>query len=224
MPAILDVYEIADSIRKAVNPDAILLFGSIAQKGTGEDVDLLVVGRKKDRERIIRTLYPYYKKYSIDVLTVSRAELKKLLSRGSPFLRKIQKEGRLIYMKGALKYWKRSSEEDLRQAEYLIEGGFYRGACYSAQQATEKIIKCLLLKKGWELEKTHRIRRLIAIGQDYGLQLKLRDEEIDFMDSIYIGRYPAEEGLLPMGSPTKTDAKRAVRIAHKVFSQIIEEL
>ncbi len=224
MPAIVDVYEIADSIRKAVNPDAILLFGSVARKGSGEDVDLLVVSRKKDRQTILKTLYPFYKKYSIDVLTVSRGELKKLLTQGSPFLRKIQKEGRLIYMKGALKYWRRSAEEDLRQAEYLLEGGFYRGACYSAQQAAEKIIKCFLLSKGWELEKTHKIRRLLAIGQDYGLKLKLKDKEIDFMDSIYTGRYPGEEGLLPMGAPTKRDAKRAVRIAHKVFSQVIKEL
>ncbi|RMG70641.1 MAG: HEPN domain-containing protein [Nitrospirae bacterium] len=224
MPQLSDVYQIAEDIKKAGDPDAILLFGSIAIKGRGDDIDLLVVSRKKKKEAIIRSLYPYYKRYSIDLFTISKGELKRLFLKGSPFLRKINKEGRLIYMKNAIKYWKASAEEDLRQAEYLLEGGFYRGACYSAQQAIEKMIKCFLLKKGWDLEKTHRIRRLLAIGEEYGLKIKVRDEDIDFIDSIYIGRYPAEEGLLPMGAPTLRDARRAVRIAKKIIFQLVEKL
>jgi len=220
LPVIKDVYEIAESIKKAASPDAIVLFGSIAREGKGEDIDLLVVGRKKKKQDIIKSIYPFYRRFSIDVFTVSKSELRRLYSKGSPFLRKIQREGRLIYMKNALSEWKKSAEEDLSQAEYLIEGGFYKGACFSAQQASEKILKWALLKHGWELEKTHNIRRLLSICENYNIKIDLNDEYIDFMDSIYLGRYPAEEGLLPMGAPTKRDARKALKIAKKIFEQV----
>lgn len=66
------------------------------------------------------------------------------------------------------------------------------------QQAIEKAIKAKLFKKGWEREKTHSIERLIAIGKDYRVKFPLSDEEIVFLDSIYRGRYPVDEGLLPL--------------------------
>jgi len=119
-------------------------------------------------------------------------------------------------MHNSLKDWHDSGLEDFQQAEYLSEGGFYRGACFSSQQAIEKIIKWMLLKKGWELEKIHNIRRLMAIAENFGIIVPLQDEEIDFIDSVYKGRYPGEEGLLPLGTPTQKDAKRALQIAKKV--------
>ncbi len=220
MPGLKEVYEIADTIKQVSKPEAIILFGSIARKGEGQDIDLLIVSNRKGEARIRNSLKPFYRRYSIDAFTVSKGRLKELYFRGSPFLRLIQKEGRIIYMKNPLKQWLEGAEEDLRQAEYLYEGGFFRGACYSSQQAAEKIIKWALLKKGWELEKTHSIRRLSAIADDYGIKIRLKDEEIDFIDGIYRGRYPAEEGLLPLGVPTKRDARKAVKIAEKILKQM----
>ncbi len=220
MPGLKDVYEIADTIRQVSNPDAIILFGSIADKGEGYDIDLLIVSNSKEEKRIKDSLKPFYRRHAIDAFTVSKGRLKELYFRGSPFLRLIQKEGKLIYMKNPLKQWLDSAKDDLEQAEYLYNGGFFRGACYSCQQALEKVLKWALLKKGWELEKTHSIRRLMAIADDYGIRIRLKDEEMDFIDSIYKGRYPAEEGLLPLGVPTKRDARKALNIAHKVFKQI----
>ena len=37
------------------------------------------------------------------------------------------------------------------------------------------------------------------------------------MDEIYRGRYPAESGLLPLGTPTKEDADRAAYIARRIL-------
>lgn len=42
-----------------------------------------------------------------------------------------------------------------------------------------------MFKKGWELEKTHSIERLIAIAGDYKIKFDLSDEETVFIDSIY---------------------------------------
>ncbi len=220
MPGLKDVYEIADTIRRVSNPDAIILFGSIADKGEGCDIDLLIVSNSKDEKRIKDSLKPFYCRHAIDAFTVSKGRLKELYFKGSPFLRLIQREGKLICMKNPLKQWLESARYDLEQAEYLYEGGFFRGTCYSCQQAMEKIIEWALLKKGWELEKTHSIRRLAAIAGDYGVKLRLKDEEMDFVDGIYRGRYPAEEGLLPLGAPAKRDAKKALSIAQKVFKQV----
>lgn len=123
-------------------------------------------------------------------------------------------------MHNALKDWHDSGMEDFRQAEYLCEGGFYRGACFSSQQAIEKFIKWVLLKNGWELEKIHSVRRLIAIAENFEISIPLQDEEIDFIDSIYKGRDPGEEGLLPLSAPAQKDAKRALQIVKKVVKHL----
>ena len=51
-----------------------------------------------------------------------------------------------------------------------------------------------VIKKGWELEKIHSIRRLIAIAENFEISVPLQDEGMDFIDSIYKGRYSGEEG------------------------------
>jgi len=109
------------------------------------------------------------------------------------------------------------AKEELNMSKYLFEGGFYKGVCFHAQQAIEKSIKARLFKEGWVLEKTHSIERLIIIGRNHNIKLKLSDEEMVFIDSIYRGRYPAEEGILPLGEPTKADAEKAVEIASRIL-------
>lgn len=220
MPVLDDAKEVVDVIKKVGNPDAIILFGSIARGAKGKDIDLLIIGNKREEKKITRCLYPFFQKYPLDTFFVSKKTLQEMYYQGSPFLRLIQKEGRLLYMHNSLKDWYDSGLEDFRQAEYLCEGGFYRGACFSCQQAIEKLIKWVLLKKGWELEKIHSIRRLLAIAEKFEIQVPLQDEEMDFVDSIYKGRYPGEEGLLPLGSPALKDAKRALQIVKKVVRHL----
>jgi HEPN domain-containing protein len=118
------------------------------------------------------------------------------------------------------KNWGELAKEDLDQARYLQDGAFYRGACFSAQQATEKALKGALLRRGWELEKIHSVRRLVSIAAGFDLSLEIAPDDIDFIDSIYRGRYPAEEGLLPLTPPGKSEAKRAIRIAAEVLAQL----
>ena len=116
-------------------------------------------------------------------------------------------------MKEGIEAWRRQAEVELRTAEYLHAGGFHQGACSHAQQCVEKSIKTMLLARGWELEKTHNIHRLTAVAEEYRLPLQLQPEDVDFIDEIYLGRYPAESGLLPLGEPTAADAGRAIALA-----------
>ena len=69
-------------------------------------------------------------------------------------------------MKDAMHEWLKLSEDELNMAECLLKGGYFKGACYHAQQLIEKSMKARLFKKGWDLEKTHSIERLVAIGRD----------------------------------------------------------
>lgn len=40
-------------------------------------------------------------------------------------------------MKDAVKDWVKQAQEELNMAEYLFSGGYYKGACYHAQQSLE---------------------------------------------------------------------------------------
>jgi HEPN domain-containing protein len=226
MVTYLDARRAAEAIRKAVDPFSIFLFGSVARKGVGNDLDLLVLVDEKGRSirdielLIHRSLKPYYSKFSIDPFVFSLSKWFEYHKKGSPFLHLLAREGKVLFMKNIVEEWTRQAREELEMATYLLGGGYLKGACYHAQQAVEKAMKAGLFRKGWELEKTHSSARLAAIGKDLKLKFPLLEDEITFMDSIYRGRYPAEAGLLPLGLPSKEEAERAVKIAEKMLKSI----
>ncbi len=213
---------VRDAVVEAIDPVEIILFGSVAMASSGNDLDLLVVTDDRDgaanadsAHKLTTALRPFKRAFDIDDYVLTHSEFAEQFRRGSVFLRKIVSQGICIYMKEGIEAWRRQAEEDLRTAEYLLSGGFYRGACYHSRQCVEKSIKTLLLQRGWDLEKIHSIHRLAAIAEDYRLQLPLRTADIDLMDEIYRGRYPAESGLLPLGTPEREDADRSVAVAQR---------
>jgi len=221
MVAIEQAKEVAAKLAKDLSPIAVILFGSAARTGTGNDLDLLVVTEQDGMyERVGASLREFYRRFSIDYLVATADAITQEFRKGSPFLAIVQKEGRLLFMRDSVKEWVQLANEDLRQAEYLFDGAFYRGACFAAQQAAEKAIKAALLQKGWELERPHNIRRLLSMAEEFGLNMAWDDEDVDFIDSIYRGRYPAEEGLLPLKHPSVNDARRTIAFARKVLTQL----
>jgi hypothetical protein len=72
---------------------------------------------------------------------------------------------------------------------------------------------------GWELEKIHNIRRLVALFEQYGHPLNCADDDIDFMDSICRSLSPLEEAMLPHRAPNAEDAARALRIASDTLAR-----
>ena len=211
---------VREAVVAAVDPLEIILFGSVAAAAQGNDLDVLVVTDRRDDSPAtdaggnLRTaLRPLKRRFDIDDYHLTHTEFARQLRHGSVFLRKIVSEGICIYMRDVIKGWPRQSEEELATAEYLLAGDFFRGACYHAQQCVEKSIKTMLLERGWELEKIHRVHRLTVVAQDHGVPVNLQPSDVDFIDEIYRGRYPAESGLLPLGTPTREDAERAVALA-----------
>lgn len=218
-----DAKKVAASIRKAVNPCSVVLFGSVARDGAGNDLDLLILiddsGRTiEDAGSLVQhSLKPYYKKFSIDPFIMFLSKWHEYQRKGSPFLNLISKEGRVLFMKDIVEEGVKQAEDELEMADYLFQGGYFKGTCYHAQQSVEKAMKAGLFKKGWELERTHSAARLAAIGQDLRVRFPLSEEDILFIDSIYRGRYPAEAGLLPLGSPTREEAEKSVNLARKLL-------
>ncbi|MBI5418317.1 HEPN domain-containing protein [Candidatus Poribacteria bacterium] len=227
MVYLADAKNVAKHIADSITPVCIVVFGSVAKTGKGNDLDLLIVADDNEIDlnslniEIRSILKPFYEKISIDPFVTTLSTLKKYFIMGSPFLRLIQREGRCLYMKDSLFQWFNQAKEDLAMAECLLKNNYYRGACYNSQQAIEKTFKGILIKQGWELEKTHNLRFLVSLSKRYGISITILDDDIDFIDSIYRGRYPAEEGLLPTGEPTKNDALKAINIANSVVQEII---
>lgn len=221
MVTLEDARMVSSALAERVFPVAVIVFGSVAKSGHGNDLDLLVVtGDDTANEAVHAALKEYHGRFAVDTFIASVDALTREFMNGSRFLRLVQREGKLLYMKEPLKRWIELAIEDFRQAEYLLQGGFTRGACFHAQQSVEKALKAELLRKGWELERIHNIRRLLAIGAEYGIKLQWEDSEIDFLDSIYRGRTPAEEGLLPLNPPGPEDGRRALEAAAKILEQL----
>ncbi len=215
-----DAKRIASDIVADVAPVSVVLFGSVAKTNRGEDVDLLIITENEPdseaRNLVNRSLKKHYENYSIDYFLASADKVKRLLRGGEPFLKAIQREGKALYMQGFVEKWVQDAKEDYGSALGLLKLRYFKNACFHAHQSIEKHIKAQLLKEGWDLEKTHSIRRLINHAKQYGISFDIEDEDISFIDSIYTGRYPANSGLLPYGDPTKEDAERAIQIASMV--------
>lgn len=224
MVTLADAKEVSDILISGLKPLSVVLFGSVAKEGRGADLDLLIIvdDTEQDEDRsmtVHRILKNYYKKFNIDPFVVPFSRFVHHYSKGSPFLRGILKEGRLIYMKDAVIQWVKQAEDERDMAAYLLQGKFFKGACYHAQQSVEKAVKALLLNKGWELEKTHSVERLVSIAETYGISVTIPEEDVVFLDIIYRGRYPIEAGLLPIGEPSESHAQKAVGIAERTLGE-----
>ncbi len=226
MVSLKDARDVSNFIVKTIQPVSIVLFGSVGIKGSGEDLDLLVVTEDTSQTLsevnllVSNCLKPFHKRFAIDPFVIPLSLLKEYHLKGSPFLKLILKEGRSLYMKDAVKEWFKQAGDELDMALYLFEGGYYKGTCYHSQQSIEKSIKASLLAKGWTLERIHNVERLLSLAGDYGIPVSTSEDDAIFIDSIYRGRYPAEAGLLPLGDPSGADAKRALCIATNTYSSV----
>ena len=120
-------------------------------------------------------------------------------------------------MRKVTEQWIHDAEDELSSARILPANGKTRTACFHSQQCVEKCLKALIIEKGERPEKTHDILELGSHARRAGWGIDLEMEDAVFLNSIYKGRYPSEEGLLPHGEPREQDARRAVSAAESAF-------
>ena len=210
--------QIVDRIVTDYEPERIILFGSHASgQGDGDsDIDLLVVketlSRPADRRLELERLLSD-RAVALDLLVYTPQELWRLYTNGSPFIEDVMESGRLLYMRKVTQAWIGEAKEDLESASILLQHGKYRGACFHSQQCVEKALKAVILEKGRRPSRTHDLVELLKAAGAEGAQVNLDMDDVSFLNSIYHGRYPTEEGLLPHGEPLAEDASRALRTA-----------
>jgi len=217
------IEDAVDIIVKGAQPERVILFGSFS-KGSPDgdsDLDILVIKETDkppiDRRIEIERLFPERDR-PLDIFVYTPEEINYLFTIGSPFINEILETGKVVYMRKVVEDWVRLAEDEYSDALILYENGRYKGACYHAQQCVERSLKALILESGGEFKRIHDIVKLIEIAGTYGWEVNISIDDAVFLNSIYKGRYPAEEGLLPFGEPTMEDAKRAVDQAEKVIT------
>ncbi len=214
--------EIRARLIETMDPESIILFGSRAA-GTAavtSDFDLLIVttaGTRPSDRRAIAERALSDRAVPIDIFVYTPAEMRYLHSIGSPFIDEVLETGRVLYVRKATEQWILDAEDELSSARILLANGKTRTACFHSQQCVEKCLKALIIEKGERPEKTHDILELGSHARRAGWGIDLEVEDAVFLNSIYKGRYPSEEGLLPYGEPTEQDARRAVSAAENAF-------
>jgi len=97
-----NITDIARKIAEHFNPDKIILFGSYAwgKPGRDSDLDLFVIMESTERpikraaslRRVLKDLY-----VPMDILVRTPEELKHRIDIGDPFIKKILRDGQVIY-------------------------------------------------------------------------------------------------------------------------------
>jgi uncharacterized protein len=214
--------EVVERLVTGYDPERIILFGSRAVGTSDEesDFDLLVVKdtdqRPLDRRMTMERLLAD-RAIPLDLNVYTPAEVWKLYSAGSPLIYEVVEKGKVLYVRDLTKAWIEDAREHLESAELLFENGKCRPACYHSQQCVEKAMKALIVEKGRKPARTHDILDLLAAAKKEGWELELPIDDAVLLNSIYSGRYPSEQGLLPHGDPLEGDVRRAVTAARLFF-------
>jgi HEPN domain-containing protein len=53
-----------------------------------------------------------------------------------------------------------------------------------------------------------------------GWEIDITIDDAVYLNSVYKGRYPTEEGLLPHGDPSKKDAEKAIAVSRVVVERL----
>ena len=222
---IKELNDISRRLIKEYDPEKIILFGSRAEgkDSEGSDIDLVIVKetdkRPLDRRIEVETLLAD-RAVPIDLIVYTPDEIRRLYSIGSPFVEEIVETGRLLYMRKATSAWMREAEEELESASVLYEHERYKSTCYHSQQAVEKGLKAVMIEKGKRPERTHDVVELYNAVTGMGIDSGLSVDDAVYLNSIYKGRYPTEEGLLPHGEPSRADTERAVLSAKRLIERL----
>jgi HEPN domain-containing protein len=115
--------------------------------------------------------------------------------------------------------WLKEAEDDLESARCLLRGEKYSKACFHAQQAAEKAMKALLIRRCNRYEEVHSVVFLLDAARGI---LSIPDElpqVANRLDRHYIpSRYP---NAWPSGAPyerySREDAEEALRDATRIL-------
>jgi|SRR3989339_246869 len=223
------VNDVVNRLIEYYKPEKIILYGSSSTESREKDsdVDLLIV-KDTDRRLVERQIEVESilsdRLLPLDIIVYTPKEVRFLYSIGSPFIEEVMGKGRLLYMRKATSSWIKEAKDELDSATILYEHGKYRGACYHSQQSVEKGLKALILERGEKPGRVHDIVELLNEVTRKEWKISLAIDDAVFLNSIYKGRYPTEEGLLPYGEPSHDDTERAIVVAKTFIEKLLSLL
>lgn len=89
--------------------------------------------------------------------------------------------------------WLNRARANLVRAGMRAPGVYLEDLCFDAQQAAEKAIKAVLIRRGVEFPHTHDLGRLLALVRDEGESIPDAVEEARELTAYaWLTRYPAE--------------------------------
>ena len=112
--------------------------------------------------------------------------------------------------------WLKYAEGDLRVAKAGMRSKdpAYATICFLCQGSGEKFLKAFLIANGWELEKTHDVKKLLKYCQNFNPAFARLEADAETLNTyITAGRYP---GFFDQESITRAEAQEAVKAANKI--------
>jgi HEPN domain-containing protein len=108
--------------------------------------------------------------------------------------------------------WINRAESNLAAAGVSSPDVYLEDLCFNAQQAAEKAIKAVFIRRGLNFPFVHDLRRLLDLLNRNGVKIPKYVREADLLSPFaYVTRYP---GAVP--PVTQRQYRRAVRIAESV--------
>jgi HEPN domain-containing protein len=89
-------------------------------------------------------------------------------------------------MKEQTKTWLEYADENLQSANVLLESKLFNPCLQNVQQSIEKMLKAVLAESGIKIKKTHSINELVTLLAENGLEVNIKEDERDLIDSIYL--------------------------------------
>ena len=117
--------------------------------------------------------------------------------------------------------WFKQAERDIKSAENSLISRDYYVASFLCEQAIEKALKALYLKKKGIIKKVHN---LVILAKDLGLPVELIDI-CDAVNPVYMDtRYPDARGGLPYEHYTEKTSAMDISNARTILQWIKEKL
>lgn len=123
-------------------------------------------------------------------------------------------------MRDEAETWLNYAVENLESAKILLQSKLFNSCLQNVQQAIEKSLKAILIEKAIKFKKTHDILAIKYLLFDNEIEIKLSDEDCDFINSIYLpSKYPVGSALADY-DPDETVCRDAIKLAEKTLVSV----
>lgn len=120
------------------------------------------------------------------------------------------------------KDWLKKARDDITWTEVNLHGKIWYGACFTSQQAAEKVLKAYLLYKGREPKKIHSLVALLEECKKINESFEQLRSECATLTVYYAPvRYP---DIAEFSDITSEKAKEAYKFAKKIVEFVENKL